>query len=211
MRRAFEYHAPLMDDPHAIADLFNIGEDVGAEKQRLALAFQFLEDILDHSATERIEAAAGLVEDEKFGIVKHGGSERQTLLHTFRASTDVLFAVAGQINEFKDFNKTGLWNISSRQTDSEPQSFFDVQILVETRFLRRKTDAFESGGGCGLAKQPYISRIRVNQAKHGFDRGRFSCAVQTDESVDITSPNSHRHPVENMSATAETVVRKTHK
>ena len=71
----------MLDDDHAVADLGQLGEDVRADEDRLALPASSLEQLAQLDAGARVEAGRRLVHDQHRRIVHQRPGHADALLH----------------------------------------------------------------------------------------------------------------------------------
>ena len=83
----------VLEDDDFVADLFDVGEEMGAEQDVHAVLLLHFLDELEHAlAGGGVEAIGGFVEDDEFGAVDNGLRELGHLFHAERVGAD--FAVA---------------------------------------------------------------------------------------------------------------------
>ncbi len=69
-------------------DFLNDFEYVRTKQDHLACAREFTHELSEHESGADIEAGFGLIEDEEFGVVKEGGSDQDSLTHSFGVGGD---------------------------------------------------------------------------------------------------------------------------
>lgn len=125
--RAFENHPPGVDDPDTIADFADIGQNMRAEKDGASLPAKVFQDVLDHAAAERVEAAAGFIEDVQLGIVKHGTCQSKALLHAFGECGNLFAAVFPEADPFENFALAPGRNLASEKARGIIKYFLTVE------------------------------------------------------------------------------------
>ena len=78
-----DFHLAVSDDADAVAEAFDVGENVAGEEDRFADFLAFLDEFGDVASTERIESRLWLVEYDEFGVADEGLSEPDALEHAF--------------------------------------------------------------------------------------------------------------------------------
>src|SRR5438477_2585572 len=91
--------AALVDDRDAIADLFDLGQQMRVEEHRRATCLQRPDDLTHVVAADRVEGARRLVEEDERGVAEERDAEAEPLLHALRVAGD---AVVGAIREADD-------------------------------------------------------------------------------------------------------------
>ena len=71
----------MVDDGEAIADLLDLAEQVGVEKDGGATRLQLPDDLSDVVASDRIERRGGLVQQHQLRAPEQGDAQAQPLLH----------------------------------------------------------------------------------------------------------------------------------
>lgn len=71
------------DDGDAVAEHFDVLEDVGGEEYGFAAVTEAKDDIADIFSSDWIESAHGFIEDHKIGVVDQGLCDANALDHAF--------------------------------------------------------------------------------------------------------------------------------
>ena len=74
------HEPPRADDPHLVADVLDLGEDVRREEYRGAAVALFAQQAVELLLVQRVEPARGLVEDEQVRRVHEGEDDAELLL-----------------------------------------------------------------------------------------------------------------------------------
>jgi len=75
-------------DGHPVAEIFDIGEEMGAERHRLAAGGQRGDQVLDLPGTDRVHAAGRLIQYQQLGVVDQGLRSADAALHALRILAD---------------------------------------------------------------------------------------------------------------------------
>src|SRR5205814_1843347 len=95
----------LLDDGDAIADGFQLAEDVRTDDDGFAQALQFTQDFHHLDARARVESARRLVEQQQLRVVNEHARQTEALLHAAAQRADerpFLFAQAYQLQHIVD-------------------------------------------------------------------------------------------------------------
>ena len=102
LHRAGRQDPALLDHRHDVAHLGQLGQDVGAEEDRLAVGGQLADQRAELDARARIEVGGRLVEDEQLRIVNDGAAERDALLEALGEALDVAVPEIADAHELDD-------------------------------------------------------------------------------------------------------------
>src|SRR5436190_9567688 len=96
----FDPELAFIDDSNTVAHGFDFTQLMRGKQNGLAFVFQALDDLADLHATQRIEPAGRLIENEQIGIVNEGLRQANALLHPFRVGLNRSFAGGFQLDKF---------------------------------------------------------------------------------------------------------------
>ena len=87
------------DDQHAIAEAFDLLEDVAAEEDRPALGGHLAQEVHHVQPLARVHAIERLVEDEHRWVVDERGGDLHALAHPLRVPADRAPGSVAQVDE----------------------------------------------------------------------------------------------------------------
>ena len=79
--RTLAQETAAVDDGDAVADAFDLGEQVGVEQHRAAAGAELDDHVAHLAAADGVEVGGRFVEDEQLGLVQEGLGEREPLPH----------------------------------------------------------------------------------------------------------------------------------
>ena len=89
--------AAVVDDGEPVAQGVGLVHVVGGEDDGFAEAVVIADDLPQQQARLRIEAGAGLVEEQHFGIVHHGAGDGEALHHAAREGAGHVVGAVGEL------------------------------------------------------------------------------------------------------------------
>ena len=87
-RAAFSANLPAVQDHHAIADVFDVREQMRTQQNRGSPSPEFQQQILHLAGADGIEAGGRLIEDQQLGIVDQRLGEPEAATHPLRVLAD---------------------------------------------------------------------------------------------------------------------------
>ncbi len=192
-RRAIGHDPSLVDDEDAVARGLHLGQDVGAEDDRLGPA-HFLDQLPDLHDLVGVQSGRGLIEDEHLGIVDHRLGQADALAVALAKLSDALVflgieaAHAHHLGQALADPAIGQALHACRET----QVVEHGHVLVQWVVLRQIADV--AADGLELAQHRPASdmdaaRIRCEQAADHLHGGGLPGAVGTQETEHLTGPH----------------------
>src|SRR5262249_3700456 len=83
-----------LEDGDAIADQFDLAQEVRVDEDGLTAPLEPLEDAADLTAAERIDAVGRFVEEDDVGVVEQGLGNADALLHALGVGADLVVHAA---------------------------------------------------------------------------------------------------------------------
>ena len=189
VRRVHGYHAALADDDDALAGLTHLGQDVGAQDDRV-VAGQVLDELSGFDDLLRVESGSGLVQDQDVRFVDQGLGQADALLVALGQSAALSFGHVGHVNLLHhavnprlDFSPGHALNLRN-----EGQIVAHPHVRVEGRSFREVAGSALGLDGLfqyvepGHRDLPLSGRHVAGEHSHG--RG-FSGAVRAQESKNL--------------------------
>src|SRR6202171_3844926 len=141
----------LDEDSDAVADRLDVGEDVRGEEHRAAFLAELQDQVAHVLATDRIQAAHRLVEDDDAGVADQRLRDRETLHHALGELADRAVGAAHQPHPLEQL-RGPFPRLGPREPGKaarEYQVFVPAQELVEGRVLGKVNKAAARGDGAG--------------------------------------------------------------
>ena len=99
VERALRLQLAKRHDDRVVDGLCHLGQQVGRDEHRAALAGEVAHEVAQPGDALGIEPVGRLVEDEDVGVPDEGGGQLQALAHAHGEATDLALGVAGQADE----------------------------------------------------------------------------------------------------------------
>src|SRR3990170_1793800 len=182
------------DDP--VAERLQVGDDVGAEKDRLAGGLQFQDEVSPLHPPPRIEAGHRLVQDHELRVVQQGLGEAEPLHHPFRGLPDG--GPPGPFQPHPEKHPSGpLGDLRAGkpvQVPAKPQELLSRQVFIEVGLLGHEPDpASQFGPASGFLSEDR-DRAGIGKGKpvQDLDGCRLPGAVRPQEPDDFVSRHRER-------------------
>lgn len=189
----------LVQDGDAVADGLDFAQFVRGEEDGFALALEALDDFADLHATDGVEAAGRLVEDEEVGVVDERLCEAHALLHPFGVSLDLPFPRVVQLNEFQHGVDARLGFRPGNTEDArvEAEQFLGGEEFVVVGLLRQIADALAGDGFAHVhAKDTGGAAGGRHEAQQDVHRGSLPRAVGAEEAEDFALADTESQTVD---------------
>ena len=198
--RAGRQDPAFLDHRHEVADLGQLGQDVRAEEDGLAIGGQLANQRPEFDAGARIEVGGRLVENQQLRVVNDGAAECDALLEALRKSLDVSIPEVADAHELDDVLH-GLLPCGAAQVVRARE---EIEILGHRR-IRVDTGVVghEAGDPAdlfrivdhGIAADARVAALRRIQRRQNPHRRCLAGSVRSDEPEDLTSLDAERHVV----------------
>ena len=136
-----EHDFAVMQNLHAVADRFNLGEDV-CRQDHAVRAAEFADQCANVEDLVGIEPDGRFVENDQIGLVHNGLGDADTLLVALGQGADQFPRYIGEAAALHG-TRDGLFTARARhavQSRGQPQIFSDVQFPVQRRCFREIAD-----------------------------------------------------------------------
>ena len=192
-------HLAVIDDRDARAQLFELGQDVAADDDRLAEGAQLPEQFAELDPGARIEARCRLVEKQDLGVVDERVGEAQPLLHPARQALDVGVSLVAEIDEVEEVADHPPAAIGGDvvAASEEVEILPDLHVVVNAEHVWHEAEdatrlvgvpPHGDAGDFSLARRRRQER-RENPKSRGLAR-----PVRSDEAEDLALPTSRSRP-----------------
>ena len=183
-----------MEDAEAVAQVFGLGEIVGAEQHRAALGFQAGHDPVHFPARQRVESGRGLVEDDQVRPVDKREGEEQAL--PLPAGQDVKGGIrlGGQVKLLQQ--QVGFGGVGIERGE-QPEGLPGCYLVLQRRHLELGAQLLPGLAGMreGIdAADADSARIRPAQAEDALEGGRLAGAVQAEQAEDFPRADVEADP-----------------
>jgi hypothetical protein len=185
---ARDQHPPALDDPHRVAEVRQLGEDVRRDHDRLAQVAQRLDDLAELDARRGVEPRGGLVEEEHVGVVDEGLRQQHPLTPALREPTALVLAAladAGQLDGAVD-PAAPLSSGQAVGAGVELEVLRDAQLVVKMEGVGHEAQLPPDSVGLALgvaAVDPHPSRVGAIDRGQDPEGRRLPGAVGSDEPV----------------------------
>ena len=181
--------AAVIDDD-SVAEVLDIGEEVGGTADGLAAAGEGDDEVLDLATAEWVEACGGFVEDDEVGIVDQGLSDADAALHALGELADGAgtgLTEADHLDElFGALAPFG--GVELEQGSEEVERLAGVEVAVEVGLLGEVADAgLDTDVAGGLIEDSDGPLGWVEEAEHHLDGRGFSGAVGSEQTEDLAA------------------------
>ena len=196
---AFEDELASVHDGHAVADLLDLAEQMGAKDDGLPLGAHRMDHATDRGGTNGVDASGGLVQDHEFGVVHHGLGEADTLEHPFRIGADRPAGRLGHRGEAQGVldGRVEVGGGDTAELGAVADEFAAGKKLMEVRSLREKTRTAARGARRGrLAEDADLTGGRGDEAEHDLQRGALAAAVGPEQAEDLAARDLERKVVD---------------
>jgi hypothetical protein len=187
----FDHFFAAEEDGDAVADVLDVGKEVGAEEDGFALVFEGDDEVFHFAGADGVEAGGGFVEEDEVGVVDEGLGETDASGHAFGVFAE--FALAGFFVEADGIEEGGdaaaeFFAGDFEESAVEVEGFFAVEEAVEVGFFGEEADAFvDDGGTGGFAKDGGGASGGEDEAEEEFDGGGLAGAIGAEEAEDFTA------------------------
>ena len=174
------------DDGHPFAQRFRLGQDVAGQQDRRAAVARLADALLKHVLHQRVQAAAGLVQEQQPGVRREGRDQGDLLPVALRVGARLLVRV-----EVEALDQLG----AARFVDATAHAGQQVDGLAagqrrpQRDIARHVGDLAVQFDGVGpriAAQQPHAAAVGLHQAQQDADGGRLAGAVGAEEPVHLT-------------------------
>jgi hypothetical protein len=182
--------AATVVDYDAVADVFDIGEEVAAEDDGGSAVGEGDNEIFDFAAADGVEAGGGFIEDDEFRVIDEGLGEADTALHALGEFPDEAAVDIIEADHFEELCATAVafGGGQVEEAAEEVDGFPGVEVAVEVGFLGEVTDSAFSGDVSGGVTEYFdMAAGGVEEPEEHFDRGRFTGAVGAEEAEDFAA------------------------
>src|SRR5579863_206900 len=187
----FERHLTVVNDHDAIADLRNLGENVGRKDDR-ALAREAADELANFVNLPRVEADGRLVEHEYGRIMNQGLGEPDALAIALGELPADAMSHLGEAADV-DHVSGGVLDLGAAdaaQLGDEFQIALDAHIGIERRVFRQVADqaaGFERIGEDVEAVDEHGAGSRRHKAGDDAHRGGFAGAVGSEKAQNLAA------------------------
>lgn len=188
----------LIDKYDEFAELFHLLHPVGTEDDARTVGVE-AEDLGPHpGGVYGVQAAEGLIQNQKPGAVDDGGDELNLLLHTLTEFFDLLVPLATEVEFIEPFlsGGGGFGLIHSLEAGKVKQVLTDVHFLVQAALFGQVADL----GGVitteGFAVKEYLATVGSGDGGDHTDQARLAGAVGAKQAEDGVGWHGEGHIVD---------------
>lgn len=168
------------EDGDFVADVLDVGEEVGGEEDGFAAGGEGADDVLDLARALGVEAGGGFVEDDEVWVVEEGLREADAAGHALGEVADDAVAGFVEADHAQELLGAGAdgggGEVEERAVEAE--GFERGEVRVETGFLGEVADAGLDGDvGGGGAKDAEGAGGGEEESEDELDGGGFAGTV----------------------------------
>ncbi len=183
-------HDSFVDEADLVTHVGELGQDVAADHDGLALCPEAAEDGTHFDAGAGVEAGEGFVEEEDLWLVQEDAGEAETLRLAAAEGVGISVALKIEIDEVELFvaDLPTLGAVDAVGGGEEFEVLDNLHVVINAEEIGHVAD--EAADFLGVAIDRVAADIglavsRVEQRGQDFHRGRFARAVGTDEAKQI--------------------------
>ena len=196
VERAGLDRAPGPDDPHAMAERLDLGEDVAGQQHGAARGADLGDALLEDRLHQRVQAGGGLVEDQQLGVRGQRRHERDLLAVALRVGAPLLGRV--QVEALEQVGAAARIEAAAQaaqQVDRLAAGQVGPQVHVARHVGEPPVQRHAVAPGVA-AQEPRLAGVGAQQAEQDADRRRLAGAVGAEEAVHLAGLDGQVQPVE---------------
>ena len=191
----------MIDDGEALAECVGFFHVVRGKQNSFAALVVLANDFPEQQACLRIEAGAGLVQEEHLRIVHHGAGDGETLHHSAGKTADDLIGAVGELEALeKRFRAlVALVRAETKIGAVKNENFASRQRKVEIGTLGYDANQPFDGGlffPDVMFADPGLASGRADARGENADGCRFSRAVRAEQAENFAWMDFERNSIE---------------
>jgi hypothetical protein len=190
---------PADHDRHAVADQFQIAQQVAVDQHRLAAAAELQQHVADLPAGQRVDAVGGLVEDDQIGVVDHRLGQPDALGHALGIGGDLVVGPLVHADDGEELAGAvlagGLGD--AVQAGDERQHLLAGEVAGEAVVFGQVADARQRRPVAdGPAQHGAADAGGPDERQQNLDEGGLARPVGPEQAEDLAGPHLQVHPAQ---------------
>src|SRR5581483_4110096 len=198
------HQAATVQHGHAITHGFDLGEQVGAEKNGFPGIALLQQELANQNAGQGVERRGRLVQDEQFRVVDQSLSQTDALQHAAREFSRVAIDFGKQVDGLEDVAGAlpQLASPHSVQSTVEADQMAGGPVVKSDVFGEKTDTAAGVSIAEGTAEHATVAVRGTHEAHRQVDSGGFACAVRPEKAEDLAGFHAQGEIVESADGAA---------